>query len=456
MNLDEIIAMYESKTPSSKKAYERALNDVAGGVSANVKYFAPYPLFMKEGNGAWLTDLDNNKYVDYVLSYGPLILGHGRPEIKQAMTDYLTEHGTFLYGTPHSLEAEFAEKIKEYYPSIDLLRYTNSGTEATLLSLRLAYAYTGKYKFCKFEGHYHGGYNQVLISVNPDLSKAGDIHHPNPLPESAGLPPTQTEETIVLPFNDTEACREILTARKDEIAAVIMEPVIAGFIPATRQFMKDIREITKELGILMIIDEVKTGFRITMGGAQKYYDVKPDLTAMGKVIGAGLPVGIVGGRADIMNLSAPLTGSDIFNAENGKKTCASDVLFHSGTYNGHPLILAAGLKTLEILEKEQPEIIEKTARLKNGIADIFAEHGIHIATPGIGTMFNIAITELDEIQNYRDMQTSDFALRKKIDYLLLTEGIYNKPGNRFNLSSAHTDEVIDFTLEAFRNAFKKL
>ena len=411
---------------------------------------------MKEGKGAWLTDLDNNKYVDYVLSYGPLILGHGREEIVDTMNEHLKEHSTMLYGTPHVLEAEFAETIKKYYPSIESLRYTNSGTEATLFSIRLAYAYTGKYKIAKFEGHYHGGYNQVLVSVNPNVSEAGDIHHPTPLPESAGLEPDQLENTIVLPFNDLEACREILTAHKDEVAAVIMEPVIAGYIPATKEFMQGIRSLTSELGILMIIDEVKTGFRITMGGAQSYYDVKPDLTAMGKVIGAGLPVGIVGGKKEIMMKTAPLMGSDVFDMSNSGKSSAKDVLFHSGTYNGHPLILSMGLKTLEILNNELPAAIERTTRLKNAIQEFYASHGIHVVMPGIGTMFNIAITDLDEIKNYRDMQTCDFTLRKKMDYALLLEGVYNKPGNRYNLSTAHTDDVIDFTMECYKKAFKKM
>lgn len=456
MTLEQIFSEYETKTPASKDAFIRAVNSIAGGISANIKYFDPYPLFMKSGKGAWLTDIDNNKYVDYVLSYGPLILGHGRQEIIDAMNEQFNEHFTMLYGTPHTLEAEFAEKIKEYYPSIELLRYTNSGTEATLFSIRLAFAYTRKYKIAKFEGHYHGGYNQVLVSVNPNVSEAGDIHHPTPLPESAGLEPGQLENTIILPFNDLDACREILTAHKDEVAAVIMEPVIAGYIPATRDFMKGIRTLTKELGILMIIDEVKTGFRITMGGAQKYYDVTPDLTAMGKVIGAGLPIGIVGGRKEIMMVTAPLMGSDVFDMSNSGKSSAKDVLFHSGTYNGHPMILNMGLKTLEILEKELESAITQTSKLKDAISEFYASHGIHVVMPGIGTMFNIAITDLTEIKNYRDMQTCDFDLRKKMDYLLLLEGIYNKPGNRYNLSCAHNDDVIDFTMEAYKRAFKRI
>lgn len=456
MKMDAIIEKYEKKTPKSKVAFAKSREQVAGGISANIKYFDPYPIFMKYGKGAWLTDLDNNKYVDYVLSYGPLILGHGNEQIEENMKEYFTEHGTMLYGTPHEAEAQFAEKLRSYYPSMELIRYTNSGTEATLLTLRLAYAYTHKYKFAKFEGHYHGGYNQVLVSVNPKLSEAGDVRNPIPLPESAGLPPYQTEETLVLPFNDLDACREILTAHKDEVAAIIMEPIIAGYIPATKEFMTGIRQLTKELGILMIMDEVKTGFRITLGGAQQYYGVKPDLTAMGKVIGAGLPIGVVGGRKDIMLQAAPLMGSDVFDMGSSKKSSSKDVLFHSGTYNGHPLILSLGLKTIQILEDNLDVIIARTARLRDGIAELYKMHGIHVITPGLGTMFNIAITDQDSIETYRDMQTCDFALRKKVDYALLTEGVYNKPGNRYNMSLAHDDEVIDFTLEAYRKVLNRV
>lgn len=453
MTLEELKEEYATKNPSSKKAFDNACSDIPGGITANVKFFAPFPLFMKEGHSAWLTDLDDHKYVDYVLSYGPLILGHERKEVRDSIQDYFAKHGTMLYGTPHELEDIFAKKIKEHFPSIEMLRYTNSGTEATLLCIRTAFAYTGKYKLAKFEGHYHGGYNEVLVSVNPDVSKAGDPTHPTPLPESKGISDRMLDDTIVLPFNDLEACTEILTKHQDEVAAIIMEPLFGGTIPATKEFMTGIRALTKKLGILMIMDEVKTGFRITLGGAQQYYDVKPDLTALGKVIGAGFPVGIVGGRKDIMSMAAP-QGSDILDNSNTRS--AADILYHSGTYNGHPMILNAGLTTIGILEHEFDGLLKRTERLKNGIRDIYAAHGIHILTPGLGSMFNIAVTELSDIKTYRDLQKSDFALRKKLDYALLLEGIYNKPCNRYNMCTAHTDEVIDFTLEAYEKAFKRI
>lgn len=454
MTLDALINEYAAKNPASRKAYEKACNDIPGGISANVKYFAPFPLFMKEGHGAWLTDVDSHSYVDYVLSYGPLILGHGRTEILTSIEQYFAEHGTMLYGTPHELEDIFARKIKEHFPGIEMLRYTNSGTEATLLCIRTACAFTGKYKIAKFEGHYHGGFNEVLVSVNPDVTKAGDARHPIGLPESAGISDRMLNDTVVLPFNDLEACTEILTKQQDEIAAVIMEPVFGGTIPATPEFMQGIRDITKKLGILMIIDEVKTGFRVTLGGAQEYYHVAPDLTALGKVIGSGFPVGIVGGRRDILSMASP-KGSDILDSSNISAS-AAEVLYHSGTYNGHPMILNAGLKTIEILEQEFDALLARTERLKSGIRELYAKHGIHVLTPGLGSMFNVVVTELDAIETYRDLQKSDFETRKKMDYALLLNGIYNKPCNRYNMSTAHTDDVIDFTLEAYEKAFRLL
>lgn len=454
MTLESMEEEYAKRNPGSRAALQKAAEIIPGGITANVKFFEPFPLFMKEGHGAYLTDVDGHRYVDYVLSYGPLILGHGRKEIIDCIRDFLTDHGTMLYGTPHTGEAAFAELIRKYYPSMESMRYTNSGTEATLLSIRTACAYTGKYKIAKFEGHYHGGYNEVLISINPDVTRAGDIRHPIGLPESKGISAQVLKDTIVLPFNDLEACEEILTAHKDEVAGVIMEPCFGGTIPATKEFMTGLRKLTTKLGILLIMDEVKTGFRVSMGGAQRYYGVTPDLTTLGKVIGAGFPVGILGGRKDILAMAAP-QGSDILDNGNHAGS-AADVLYHSGTYNGHPLILSAGTKTIEILDREFDGMLQRTERLKEGIRKAYAAHGIHVLTPGIGAMFNVCVTDLDEILTYRDLQKSDFETRKKVDYALLNEGIYNKPCNRYNMCTAHTDEVIDFTLEAYERALAKV
>jgi len=437
------------KTPLSKAFMEEAKQVMPGGVTANIKSFAPYPIVMKGGKGAYLTDIDGNRYIDYLLSYGALMLGHGHPAILQAVRQQLEKDGTSLFGTPHRLEVEMARKIQQYYPSMEMIRYTNSGTEATLLAIRLAYAYTGKYKIAKFEGHYHGGYNQVLFSVNPPLEEAGSPSEPNAVAESRGVEPYQAEQTIVLPFNHLDACAEILRKRQHEIAAVMLEPSQAGYIPAQPEFLQGLRKVTEELGILLVFDEVKTGFRIGIGGAQSHYGVQPDLTALGKVIGGGFPVGIVGGKKEIMMVSSPLLSSDVFDNSTSQKSRAKDVLFHSGTYNGHPTILSAGLAVIQVLEQEMDRVMANTEQLKEGIRTLFARRGIAVQTVGLGTIFNVVITELEQVRNYRDLQQSNFELRRKIDFHLLAEGIYNKPLNRYSLSVAHGEKEISQTLEAY-------
>ena len=449
MTLDDLKADYEERNPESKKMWQKASEILPGGISANVKFYSPFPLFMKEGHGAYLTDVDGHTYVDYAQSYGPLVLGHGREEIIDSMNEYLASHGAILFGTPHEEEAVLAEKLHNYYPSMESIRYTNSGTEATLLAIRTACAFTGRFKIAKFEGHYHGGYNEVLVSINPDVRKAGDVNHPVGVRESAGISDTKLEDTIILPFNNLEACKQILTAHKDEIAGVIMEPLLGGTIPATKEFMDGFRELTKDLKILLIFDEVKTGFRVGMGGAQGYYGIKPDLTTLGKIIGAGFPIGVLGGRKDIMEMAAP-------RGSGTSRISSSDILYHSGTYNGHPLILHLGLKTLEILDYEIEALFKNTELLKTELKSFFAKHGIRVLTPGIGSMFHICVTDLAEIKDYRDLKKSDFDLRRRLDYALYSEGIYNKPCKRYHMSAAHTDAVIDFTIEAYEKAFKRL
>lgn len=249
----------------SYQLFQKAKEIMPGGITANIKNFSPYPIFMRSGKGAYLTDVDNNEYIDYLLSYSALMLGHGHPKIKDTIENHVQEFGTWLYGTPSEIEIEFGKMIQHYYPSIELLRYTNSGTEATLLAIRLAFAYTGKHKIAKFEGHYHGGHRQVLFSIAPPMSEAGDVTHPNTVPNSKELASKDQEQTIILPFNDLEHAEEILKANQDQIAALVMEPIQDGFLPVDQSFINGIRQITQKLGIVLIFDEVKTGFRVSMG-----------------------------------------------------------------------------------------------------------------------------------------------------------------------------------------------
>lgn len=452
MTIDELKKEYAARNPNSRNAYEEACAMIPGGITANVKFFSPFPLFMKGGEGAYITDVDDHKYIDYVLSYGPLIHGHGCRAVEESAIAYVKEHGSFLYGAPHEGELQFAKMINKYFPGIESMRFTNSGTEATLLSLRTACAYTGRRKIAKFEGHYHGGYNEVLVSLHPDMKLAGDIKRPVSLPASAGIFEDQLENTVVLPFNDLEACTDILEKKQDEIACVIMEPLLAGTVPATKEFMQGIRKITDRLGIILIFDEVKTGFCVDMHGAQGYYGITPDLTTLGKIIGAGFPIGVLGGKRKIMEIAAP--GGSYLPGVGVKHTSREENLYHSGTNNGHPLILQMGMAAVKLLEEKYDGMIVQTERLKRGIKDIYASHGIRVETPGIGAMFNVCITDQEEILTHRDLRKCDTELRRRVDYALLIEGVYNKPCKRYNMSTAHTAEVIDYTLEAHERAFK--
>ncbi|MGJ9382566.1 aspartate aminotransferase family protein [Salipaludibacillus sp. CF4.18] len=441
---------YQSKTIISKRQMKDAENYLPGGVTANIKYFSPYPIVMKKGKGAWLTDVDGNSYVDYLMGYGSLALGHGHSRMNDAITEQLNQDGTHLFGTPHLKEVEFAKKIRQYYPSIKKLRYTNSGTEATQLAIRLAKVFTKKKKIAKFEGHYHGGFKEVLYSINPPLTEAGAIDRPIAVPESAGVE-VDGLEPFILPFNDIEGVEKIISQSHQEIAAVLIEPVQAGFILAEQAFMDKLRELTLKYGIILIFDEIKTGFRIALGGAQELYRIDPDITTLGKIIGGGFPIGLVGGREDIMEVSSPKRGFDVFEAGVDGKESAKDVLFHSGTYNGHPTILAAGLATIQELEVSFPQIVNYTMELRKRIEEVGLKSGIPLRTYGAGTVFNVVWNEEKKLRHYRDLLQSNTLRRKELDFELLQLGVYTKPLNRYSISVAHGDKELDHTISAYEN-----
>ncbi|SFJ16232.1 aspartate aminotransferase family protein [Thermoflavimicrobium dichotomicum] len=445
---------YEEKTVNSFQYHEEAKKVIPGGVNANIKFFAPYPITMKSAAGAYLYDIDENRYIDYNLCYGALVLGHGHQKVIQAVEKQLSEMGTMVLGTPHQLELTIARELVDLYPGIESVRFTNSGLEATLLAIRLAFAWTGRKKIAKFEGHYHGGYDQVLISVQPTLRDQGEL--PRVQSDSLGLPDYYVENTIVLPFNDLEQTEAILRKHHQELAAVILEPVQAGYIPPEPAFLKGLRELTEHYGIVLIFDEVKTGFRISLAGAQGKYGVKPDLTALGKVLGGGFPVGAVGGKKEILSLCASKDDKNILVADHDSSPSQPNTLFHSGTYNGHPTVLAAGLATIQ--ELKNPSTFQKleshTIQLRKGVEEIFQHYGIEGTTVGDGSIFNIVLTK-NEVRNIQDVLRSDLSLRKQLDYLLLSEGIYVKPLNRFSVSTAHDLSVIHETLNLFEQGVKK-
>jgi len=452
--VSSVIESYEKQ--ASADLFEQAEAVIPGGVTANIKHFPPYPIFMKAGHGSKLIDEDDTAYIDYSLCYGALITGHGHPKIMEATMKQMKESGTIIFGTPHKLEVTMASKLIELYPSFDQVRFTNSGTEAVLLAIRLAIAHTNKSKIAKFEGHYHGGLNQVLVSVNPNEANAGKAEHPNPVMESSGIPKDQQHQSIVLPFNDLEATEKILRQQANEIAAIILEPVQGGFIPAEKSFIQGLKELTDELNIVLIFDEVKTGFRVALGGAQSIYNIEPDITTLGKVLGGGFPVGAVGGRKEIMMQSAANAKGDVFSVgQDSEET--TNIVFHSGTYNGHPLVLSAGLATINLLEEEHllDILFSHTMHLRSRLEQLYAKHNIDVQTIGMGSIFNLVFTN-EPVRNYRDMWKANTSFREEIDMELLEQGVYLKPLNRYSMSIAHTLEDIDQTIKAHETAINKV
>jgi len=421
-----------TRTKGSKAYADRARKSLPGGVTASVKYFDPYPIVMKKAKGARLWDVDGNEYVDYCLSFGPLILGHGHPRVLKAIRDTLQDAGTTMFGTPHELEATYAERLLRIFHPDGKMRFTLSGTEANLHAVRLARAYRRRPVIAKFEGHFHGGIDELLVSHAPSKTEAekGLV----PMSGSRGTPDHVIENTLVLPFNDLQETERRIKARADDLACVILEPVERSYIAPDREFLRGLREITQAHDIPLIFDEVMSGFRVTFGGAQHAYGVTPDLTCLGKIIGGGLPCGAFLGRADILDIADPTNGE----------------FFHSSTFAGYPIAMAAGMVTLDELGKRGTfdGILAKTRSLVSGIERLLSEHRITAQVPVVGTVFSILFSSRTP-RNYRDTLTADVEERKRFDLGLLGHGVFVKPAKPLYLSTAHDDLTIHRSLEAF-------
>ena len=422
---------------TSKKMYNRARQTIPGGVNSPVRYYAPFPFFTAKANGSKIVDIDGNSYIDYCMAYGPLILGHGNPRVIEAIRKQIPNGS--IFGTPTEIEIEFAEIIAKSVPCVDMIRVTNSGTEATMHAIRLARGFTERNQIVKFEGCYHGAHDYVLVKAGSGASTFGD-------PDSFGIPNDTIKNTILLPFNNIDAFEKTVEKNGDEIAAVILEPVIgnAGVILPKDGFLQAIRKATAEKGILLIFDEVITGFRLGLGGAQEYYNVKPDIVTLGKIIGGGFPIGAFGGTKKIMSLISPI--GDVYQA---------------GTFSGNPISITAGLTVLRQLtdgRKRIYDVLRKTGeKMRNGLREQAEDAKVHAQVNGLSSMFQIFLTD-NPVNNYNDAKSSDFNKFQRYHKILLNRGIFVPP-SQFEtcfLSTVHTNEDIEKTIEVMGSALKEI
>ena len=425
------------KSINSKNLFEKAIKLMPGGVNSPVRAFEPFPFFTSYAKGSKLFDVDDNYYLDYCLAYGPLILGHAHPKVMEAVKDQLSKG--VIYGTPSELEVKMAETLSNLYESMEMSRLVNSGTEATMHAIRAARGYTKRDKLIKFEGCYHGAHDYVLVKAGSGATTFG-------APNSLGIPSDTTKNTLVLPYNNIDSFSEEIKKNKDEIAAVIIEPVIgnAGLILPKQGYLKEVRNITEEEGILLIFDEVITGFRLALGGAQEFYGISPDLTTLGKILGGGFPLACYGGKEEIMSMISPV----------GK-------IYQASTLSGNPISLIAGLSTLEIMIWENYNFYNKLEQkceiITSGMDDLINDKGIDAQINKISSMFQIFFTD-NPVVDYVTAQKSNREKFSRYHTELLKNNVFIAP-SQFEtcfLSAAHSDEDLEFTLEAMDSALSKV
>ncbi|QRN03728.1 glutamate-1-semialdehyde 2,1-aminomutase [Legionella sp. MW5194] len=413
---------------NSHELFSRAQSVIPGGVNSPVRAFKGVggePIFFKQGKGAYLVDVDDRHYIDYVGSWGPLILGHCFPSVLEAVANVL--HNGMSFGAPTELEVRLAEKIIELMPAIEKVRMVNSGTEATMTAIRLARGYTGKNKIIKFNGCYHGHNDSLLVKAGSGLLTLG-------IPATPGIPPSVTEHTLTADFNDLEQTTRLMEQFSGDVAAIILEPVAGnmGFVLPKPDFLQGLRTLCDTDNTVLIFDEVMTGFRVGLGGAQQVFKITPDLTTLGKVIGGGMPVGAIGGKADIMCHLAP-----------------QGPVYQAGTLSGNPLAMAAGLATLQEIAK--PGFYEKlsltTSQLVKGLQDITADMRIPFFAASLGGMFGFCFNGKQTIDNYTDVAASNEMLFKRFFHGMLQKGIYFAPSmyEAGFVSSAHAEEELRLT-----------
>ena len=421
----------------SEQLFRQAQQHIPGGVNSPVRAFKSVggtPVFFHSASGAYLHDEDDNRYIDYVGSWGPMILGHNHPQVIAAV-QAAVQNG-LSFGAPTATEVAMADKVCELVPSMDMVRMVNSGTEATMSAIRLARGYTGRDKIIKFEGCYHGHVDSLLVKAGSGAMG---------IPGSPGVPAAVTGDTLVLDYNDAASVEAAFNEYGDQIAAVIVEPVAGNMncVPPTKAFLQALRQYCDDYGSVLIFDEVMTGFRVALGGAQALYDVTPDMTTLGKIIGGGMPVGAFGGKKAIMEHLAPL-----------------GPVYQAGTLSGNPVAMAAGLTTLNLLSEPgfHEALAEKTTRLLDGMTAAAHAEGIAFTTAQAGAMFGLFFTEQSRISSFAEVMACDSERFNRFFHAMLDQGVYLAP-SAFEagfVSAAHSDEDIDATIAAARKAFAKV
>ena len=420
----------------SKVLFDRAKKVLPGGVNSPVRAFAPYPFFVEHAQGSKMYSADDTTYIDYCMAYGALLLGHAYPDIAEAVKNQLAKGS--LYGAPTEREVEFAELIAKSSPCMEMLRLVNSGTEATMHAIRAARGYTGRKKIVKFEGCFHGSHDNVLV-------KAGSGATTFAAPNSLGIPEETTRNTIVVPYNNVEALEAVMKREGNDIAAVIVEPVLAnvGLILPKKDYLSYLKKITSDYGVVLIFDEIITGFRLALGGAQEYFNVKPDMATLGKVLGGGFPLAAFGGKKEIMQNISPV----------GK-------VYQAGTFSGNPVSATAGFTILSILNKKKNEIYPKLEKncveLKKALTDLAKAHKVQAQVYNIASLYQIFFTK-EPVTDYACAKLSDTQMFTTYFHELLRQGVFIPP-SQFEtcfLSTAHTEDDLRHTINAFDKALSK-
>lgn len=436
---DSELERYLQLTPKSRTLWEDAREYLPGGDSRNSIFWNPYPIFIESASGCHVIDADGIDRLDFINTMTTMILGHGPEPVLRAVAEQ-TSKG-LAYNAPSRTQVRLAKLLCQRVPSFEQVRFTNSGTEATLNTLRAARAFTGRQRFAKAEGGYHGTHDSVSVSVRVDPESAGDSDNPRPVPASAGLPDNVERDVVIIPFNETDTARRILEENREDLAAIIVEPVLGsvGMVPADPEFLEMLRDFTEDNGSLLIFDEV-ISFRVAPGGAQETYGVTPDLTSLGKIVGGGFPIGAFGGRKEIMDLYDPTKGPKVS---------------HAGTFNANPVTMVAGAATMELLTPSvYRNLAELTERLRQGIREVCAELETPVQVTGLGSLFGIHFTPW-EVRTYRDIAAEDADLRHRMFLGLLNEGILVASNLVGSLSTQITEENIADFCAAFRKVLER-